>query len=106
MDRNRGLRKNVTQYGDKDFALYLRKAFIKAMGYSEDALERPVIGIVDTGSGYNACHRNMPDLIEAVERGVMLNGAIPITFPVISLQESFANPTSMYLRNLMALDVE
>ncbi|MDH5798051.1 MAG: dihydroxy-acid dehydratase, partial [Paracoccaceae bacterium] len=106
MDRDRGLRKNLTQYGDKEFSLYLRKAFIKAMGYSEEALDRPVIGVVDTGSGYNACHRNMPDLIEAVERGVMLNGAIPITFPVISLHESFANPTSMYLRNLMALDVE
>lgn len=27
-------------------------------------------------------------------------------FPTISLHESFANPTSMYLRNLMAIDTE
>lgn len=101
-----GLRRNVAHYGDADFAAYLRKAFIKAMGYSDAALDRPVIGIVDTGSGYNACHRNMPDLIEAASRGVMLAGAIPIPFPVISLQESFTHPSTMYLRNLMAMDAE
>ena len=101
-----GLRRNVAHYGDAEFAAYLRKAFIKAMGYSDAALDRPVIGIVDTGSGYNACHRNMPDLIEAASRGVMLAGAIPIPFPVISLQESFTHPSTMYLRNLMAMDAE
>lgn len=101
-----GLRRNTPHYGDAEFAAYLRKAFIKAMGYSDDALDRPAIGIVDTGSGYNACHRNAPDLIEAASRGVMLAGAIPIPFPVISLQESFTHPSTMYLRNLMAMDVE
>jgi dihydroxy-acid dehydratase len=106
MSEKRGLRKNVTQYGDSEFAFYLRKAFIKAAGYSDDALDRPVIGIVDSGSGYNPCHGNMKELIENVSRGVMLAGAIPVPFPVISLHESFANPTSMYLRNLMAMDVE
>lgn len=105
-DATRGMRRNLAGYGDPAFSVFLRKAFIKALGYSDDALDRPIIGIVDTGSGYNACHANMPDLIEAVKRGVLLNGAIPIPFPVISIQESFSNPTSMYLRNLMALDVE
>jgi len=106
MSDAKGMRRNLAGYGDAGFSVFLRKAFIKALGYSDEALERPIIGIVDTGSGYNACHANMPDLIEAVKRGVMLNGGIPIPFPVISIQESFANPTSMYLRNLMALDVE
>ena len=102
----KGMRRNLAGYGDAAFSVFLRKAFIKALGYSDDALERPIVGIVDTGSGYNACHANMPDLIEAVKRGVLLNGAIPVPFPVISVQESFSSPTSMYLRNLMALDVE
>ncbi|MCX8996985.1 dihydroxy-acid dehydratase [Rhizobiaceae bacterium BDR2-2] len=106
MPEGKGLRRNVAHYGDAEFAAYLRKAFIKAMGYTDEALERPVIGIVDTGSGFNACHRNMPDLIEAASRGVMLAGAIPVPFPVISLQESFAHPSTMYLRNLMAMDAE
>ncbi len=101
-----GMRRNLASYGDAEFSVFLRKAFIKALGYTDEALERPIIGIVDTNSGYNACHSNIPDLIEAAKRGVLLAGGIPIPFPVISIQESFANPTSMYLRNLMAMDVE
>ncbi len=101
-----GMRRTLTHYGDADFSVFLRKAFIKAMGYTDDALERPIIGIVDTRSGYNACHQNVPDLIEAVSRGVMLKGGIPVPFPVVSIHESFAHPTSMYLRNLMAVDAE
>ncbi|MCC6531869.1 MAG: dihydroxy-acid dehydratase [Burkholderiales bacterium] len=105
-DPKRGMRRALTSYGDEAFSLFLRKAFIKAMGYSDDALARPVIGITNTFSGFNACHRNVPELIEAVKRGVMLAGGLPIEFPTISLHESFAHPTSMYLRNLMAIDVE
>lgn len=101
-----GMKRGLTRYGDTAFSLFLRKAFIKAMGYTEDSLSRPVIGIVDTYSGYNACHANVPDIIEAVKRGVMLAGGLPVTFPVISLHESFSYPTSMYLRNLMSMDVE
>ena len=101
-----GMRRNLTRYGDADFSLYLRKAFIKAMGYTEDSLGRPVIGIANTYSGYNPCHANVPDIVAAVKRGVMLAGGLPIEFPTISLHESFAYPTSMFLRNLMSMDTE
>jgi len=101
-----GMRKGLTAYGDEGFSLFLRKAFIKAMGYSDDALERPIVGITNTYSGFNACHRTVPELIEAVKRGVMLSGGLPVEFPTITLHESFAYPTSMYLRNLMAMDAE
>lgn len=105
-DEFTGMRKGLTRYGDDAFALYLRKAFIKAMGYSDDALGRTVVGIADTFSAYNACHATVPQIIEAVKRGVMLAGGLPMEFPTISLHESFAFPTSMYLRNLMAMDTE
>ncbi|KAJ7677263.1 putative dihydroxy-acid dehydratase [Mycena rosella] len=101
-----GLRQGLTSYGDAHFSLFLRKAFIKAAGYGEDALTRPVIGIINTHSGFNPCHANVPQLIEAVKRGVQLSGGLPIEFPTISLHESFASPTSMYLRNLMSMDTE
>ncbi|OYX72667.1 MAG: dihydroxy-acid dehydratase [Rhizobiales bacterium 32-66-11] len=102
----KGLRKGLTSYGDEGFALFLRKAFIKAMGYSDDALDRPIIGITNTYSDYNPCHGNVPALVEAVKRGVMLAGGMPMVFPTISIHESFAHPTSMFLRNLMAMDTE
>lgn len=103
---NRGMRKGLTSYGDEAFSLYLRRAFIKAMGYSDDALERPVIGIANTASDYNACHGGVPTLMESIKRGVLLAGGLPMAFPTISIHESFAHPTSMFLRNLMAMDTE
>jgi dihydroxy-acid dehydratase len=105
-DAPTGLRKSLTSYGDNGFSLFLRKAFIKGAGYTDSALDRPVIGIVDTGSAYNPCHGNSPQLIEAVKRGVMLAGGLPMEFPTISIAESFSQPTSMYLRNLMSMDTE
>ena len=101
-----GLRQNLTSYGDAHFSLFLRKVFIKALGYSDDALSRPIVGIVNTYSGFNPCHGNVPQLIEAVKRGVHLNGGLAVDFPTISVHESFATPTSMYLRNLMSMDTE
>lgn len=101
-----GLRQGLATYGDAGFSLFLRKAFIKAGGYSDDALDRPIVGITNTFSDYNPCHGNVPDLIEAVKRGVMLAGALPMVFPTVSIHESFSHPTSMFLRNLMAMDTE
>jgi dihydroxy-acid dehydratase len=103
---NKGLHKGLTSYGDSGFSLFLRKAFIKGAGYTDDALDRRIVGIVDTGSAYNPCHGNSAQLVEAVKRGVMLSGGLPMDFPVISIHESFASPTSMFLRNLMSMDVE
>ena len=101
-----GMRKGLTNYGDTGFSLFLRKAFIKGAGFSDNALDRTVVGIANTGSSYNPCHGNTPQLIEAVKRGVLLAGGLPIEFPTISIGESFALPTSMFLRNLMSMDTE
>ena len=105
-DKKTGMRKGLTQYGDAEFSLYLRKAFIKGMGYTDDALDRPIVGITNTFSGYNACHGTVPQLIESIKRGVMLAGGLPVEFPTITIHESFAFPTSMYMRNLMSMDTE
>ncbi len=102
----RGLRRNLTNYGDPEFALYLRRSFARSMGYSLDMLERPVVGIAQSGSGFNNCHRTMPELVEAVKRGVLAGGALPLEFPTISLGEVFLSPTSLMFRNLMSMDVE
>jgi dihydroxy-acid dehydratase len=102
----KGLGRNAANYGDREFALYLRRSFAKSMGYSKAALERPVVGIADTGSDLNNCHRTAPELIEAVKRGVLMAGGLPMAFPTISLCEPFLTPCSMHYRNLMALDTE
>jgi dihydroxy-acid dehydratase len=101
-----GLRQKLPGYGDAHFSLFMRNLFIKALGYSEDALSRPIVGVINTYSGFNPCHANVPQLMDAVKRGVQLHGGLAIDFPTISLHESFSSPTSMYLRNLMSMDTE
>jgi dihydroxy-acid dehydratase len=102
----KGLARGLTNYGDAGFSLYLRRSFAKSMGYSSEALERPIVGIADSRSGFNNCHRHFPELIDAVKRGVLAAGGLPIEFPTTSLGEVFLNPTSMMFRNLMSIDVE
>lgn len=104
--KQRGLANGLTNYGDPDFALYLRRSFARSMGYSTDMLSRPVVGVASTGSGFNNCHRLMPELVEAVKRGVLAAGGLPLEFPTVSLGEVFLSPTSLMFRNLMAMDVE
>ncbi len=101
-----GLARNTANYGDRDFALYLRRSFAKSMGYSQAMLDKPVVGIVDTTSDYNNCHRTIPELVEAVKRGVLASGGLPLAFPTVSLCEPSLFPTSMHYRNLAALDTE
>jgi len=101
-----GLARGLTNYGDRDFALYLRRSFARSMGYSTKALARPVIGIANSASGFNNCHRHFPELLEALRRGVHSAGGLPVDFPTVSLGEVFLEPTSMLYRNLMSIDVE
>jgi dihydroxy-acid dehydratase len=103
---NRGLARGLTNYGDGKFSLYLRRSFASSMGYSRELLDRPIVGICYAGGGFNNCHRLVPELIEAVKRGVLAAGALPIEFPTISLGEVFLVPTSLKFRNLMSMDVE
>src|SRR6202161_400241 len=76
------------------------------MGYSRAFLDKPVVGIAYTASDFNNCHRHFPELLEAVKRGVLAAGALPVEFPTISLGEVFLNPTSLKYRNLMSMDTE
>lgn len=105
-NEKRGMRRNLTNYGDPEFSAYLRRSFARSMGYSKDMLERPIVGIAQSASGFNNCHRYVPELVEAVKRGVLKSGGLPIDFPTISLGEVFLSPTSLMFRNLMAMDVE
>ena len=73
-----GFEHGLTNYGDRDFSLYLRRSFAQSMGYSRAMLGKPVVGIAYTGSGFNNCHRHFPELLEAVKRGVLAAGALPI----------------------------
>ncbi|MGB5557898.1 MAG: dihydroxy-acid dehydratase, partial [Paracoccaceae bacterium] len=105
-DTAHGLARGLTNYGDADFSVYLRNSFASSMGYSQEVLKKPIVGIANSFSGFNNCHRHFPELLDAVKRGVLLGGGLPIEFPTISLGEVFLSPTSLKFRNLMSMDTE
>jgi dihydroxy-acid dehydratase len=92
--------------GDGLEALILRM-FMRGAGRSAAELERrPVVGIANSWSELNPCNLGLRDLAEAVKRGVAASGGLAFEFPTISLAEPYAKPTTLFLRNLMAMDVE
>ena len=101
-----GLGARLTSYGDPDFSRFLRMAFARHMGLGPEDYDKPVIGICDTTSEINRCHTHFGPLIDAVKRGILMEGGIPLSFPTISLGEIFTSPTTMLYRNLAAMDTE
>ena len=101
-----GVDGGLTSYGDAGFSRFLRRAFLASAGFDADDLDRPVVGIADTSSDYTTCHREMPQLVAAVKRGVSQAGGLPLVFPSMSLPEILLNPTSMLFRNLAAMETE
>jgi dihydroxy-acid dehydratase len=96
----------ATSYGDEGFSAFLRGAFLAGAGFDADDLDRPRIGITDLTSDYNPCHREMPQILEHVKRGVLEAGGVPMVFPTMSLGEILLSPTSMLFRNLLAMETE
>ncbi|MEE3232790.1 MAG: dihydroxy-acid dehydratase [Candidatus Latescibacterota bacterium] len=103
---DRGIDSRLTNYADTEFSRYLRRAFLSSAGYDDQDLVRPIVGITNTVSDFNTCHRELPQFIESVRRGVLEAGGLPMVFPTISLGEILLAPTSMLFRNLMAMETE
>ncbi len=103
---NQGFLQGLQSYGDRDFSIYMRRAFARSQGFSMAELARPVVGVAYTHSKFNPCHRHFPELLEAVKRGITFAGGLALEFPTISLHESTLAPNSMKFRNLMAMDTE
>lgn len=102
-----GIDSKLTSYADVGFSRYLRRAFLASSGFDSADLDgRPIVAIVDTSSDYVPCHRDMPQLVQSVRRGVLEAGGLPLVFPTISLHEILISPTSMLFRNLMAMATE
>src|SRR6478735_4923761 len=102
----RGVDRGLTSYGDAEFSRYLRRAFLASAGYDADDLERPIVGIADTSSHYATCHRQLPEIVRAISRGVEQAGALAFVFPTIALGEILTSPTTMLYRNLAAMATE
>ncbi|WP_267901331.1 dihydroxy-acid dehydratase domain-containing protein, partial [Cohnella faecalis] len=93
-------------FSGKGFVGIHSRSFTKSMGYTEEDIRKPVIGICNTFSELNKCHSHFNELVDYVKRGVWQAGGVPMEFPTISIGEPYVKPTTMLLRNLMAMDTE
>ena len=94
-------------FGNRDLAGFIHRSSLHAEGISQSALAgRPVVGICNSWSELVSCNLHFRSLAEAVKRGVLLAGGLPLEFPTISLGEALMKPTAMLYRNLMSMDVE
>src|SRR4051794_29874509 len=106
LERMSGLR-SERWFGGRDLAGFIHRASIQAEGISRAALDgRPVVGICNSWSELVNCNLHFRSLAEAVKRGVLQAGGLPLEFPTISLGENLMKPSTMLFRNLMAMDVE
>jgi len=105
-DTNKKLRSHGWFF-DNEYYGFARRCYLRSEGLNRDIFDnKPVIGVCNSWSELNHCNRHLREVAEAVKRGVWKAGGVPLEFPTISLGEPFIKPTSMLLRNLMAMDVE
>ena len=94
-------------FGDPGADGMVHRAFLRAEGFTAEEVRRhPVIGICTSWSDLNPCNSGFRELAASVKRGVEAAGGLALEFPTISVSEPFSRPSSMYLRNLLAIDVE
>ena len=83
------------------------RAVLRVLGWSPDFFRnKPVIGIANSWSELNNCNLGLRAIADAVKRGVIAAGGVPLEFNTISLGEELMKPSAMLYRNLMAMEVE
>jgi dihydroxy-acid dehydratase len=102
-----GRERSSLWFDPADINGFNHRAWLKPVGFSDEALlDRPVIGICNTWSELVGCNVHLRGLAEAVKRGVLQAGGLPLEFPVLSLSETLMKPNAMLYRNLASMDVE
>ena len=100
--------RGLTNYGDPRFRA-LSAPLLRALDglFDRHAGDARSSASPTRRRGFNNCHRHFPELIEAVKRGVLAAGGLPLVFPDRSRWARCSSiPTSLMFRNLMAMDTE
>lgn len=93
--------------GSDDLRSFGHRSRQKQAGFStDDFKDKPVIGILNTWNDLISCHAHFKQRVDDIKRGVWQAGGFPVEIPVMGLSETFMKPTSMYYRNLLAMEGE
>jgi len=66
------------------------RSLFNALGFTEEELERPLIGIVSSFNEIVPGHMNLDKITEAVKLGVAMAGGVPRVFPAIAVCDGIA----------------
>jgi dihydroxy-acid dehydratase len=94
-------------FGAEDLRAFGHRSRMLQMGYSIDDFKgKPIVAIINTWSDINPCHAHFKNRVEDVKRGILQAGGFPVELPAISLAETYVKPTTMFYRNLLAMETE
>lgn len=66
------------------------KSLLYALGYTDEEINRPLIGVVSSYNEIVPGHMNLDKITEAVKSGIRLKGGTPIVFPAIAVCDGIA----------------
>jgi dihydroxy-acid dehydratase len=66
------------------------RALFKAMGYTDEELKRPLVGIANSANDIIPGHAELDRIVSAVKAGVRMGGATPIAFGTIGICDGIA----------------
>ena len=66
------------------------RSLFNAAGYTDEELERPLIGVVNSFNEIVPGHMNLDKIVNAVKQGVAMAGGTPIVFPAIAVCDGIA----------------
>jgi dihydroxy-acid dehydratase len=87
------------------------RAMLKAIGFSDEDLSRPIIGIANTWTEIGPCNFHLRELAAAVKKGVREAGGTPMEFNTVSISDGITMGadgmrTSLVSREVIADSIE
>jgi dihydroxy-acid dehydratase len=81
------------------------RSYLKAIGYTDEDLKRPIIGIANTWIGTMPCNFNLRELAADVARGVREAGGTPMEFNTIAISDGITMGTEGMKTSLVSREV-
>src|SRR4051795_6152612 len=81
------------------------RSMLKAIGYDDEALSRPIIGVANTWIETMPCNFHLRDLAERVKEGVRAAGGTPMEFNTVAISDGITMGTEGMKASLVSREV-
>ncbi len=81
------------------------RSYLKSIGFNDDDLKKPIIGIANTWIGTMPCNYNLRELAVDVARGVREAGGTPMEFNTIAISDGITMGTEGMKTSLVSREV-